>query len=81
MAMTEEKFMDVNELYKRISPALNTKVSELKRIKINVSKRNIWEYCLKNIWSFKKDLRIYEMVDDILNISVEALVSFLKNNN
>lgn len=81
MAMMEEKFRDINELYKRITPALNTKVSELKRMKINVSKKDIWEYCLKNIWSYKKDLRIYEMVDDILNISVEALVSFLKNNN
>ncbi len=81
MAIMEEKFIDINDLYRRITPALNAKVAELKRAKITISKRLLWEYCLKNIWIFKKDLRIYEMVNDILNVDELTLIQFLKNNN
>lgn len=75
----EEKFNDINELYKRVLPALNTKVNELKREKINnVNSKDIWYYCVRNIWNNKKDLRIYDMVNDILNIDTLDIVLFVK---
>lgn len=63
------KINSLEELYKRLLPAINTKLTELKREGItNIEKLDIWNYCVNNIWKNKRDLRIYEMVDDILNI-------------
>ncbi len=67
----EEKFASVDDLYKRVLPALNTKVDELKRERINfISAIDIWNYCASFKWKNKKDLRIYEMVHDIFSIDV-----------
>ncbi len=71
MVENEIKFNSVKDLYNRCYPALSTKVSELKREKINdISEIDIWNYCARNIWNNKKDLRIYELVDDILNVDL-----------
>lgn len=69
--------MALDDLYKRLLPAINTKVDELKRIKFNVTNIDIWDYCI-NLWSNRKELRMYELVDDILNIDELKLNDFLK---
>lgn len=82
MAQTEEKFSGLNDLYQRLQPALSTKVTELRREKINgISEKDIWNYCVVNIWNMKKDLRIYEMVDDILNTDILNLEIFKRKIN
>ena len=64
-----EKFNSISDLYKRVLPALQAKISELKREKIMfVDTIDVWNYCIENIWKNKNDLRIYELVDDILNV-------------
>lgn len=76
-----EKFSGVDELYKRVLPALQTKISELKREKIEYIKAiDIWQYCIENIWKNKSDLRIYELVDDILNVDSLKLELYIKRN-
>lgn len=75
----ENNFNSIDDLYKRLLPAMNTKIKELKRININVNNIDIWEYCLKNIWNNKNDLRIYEMVSDILNVDELELINYIKN--
>ncbi len=82
MAEALEKFDNINDLYKRILPALKTRVDEFKRAKVtNITCKNIWDYCAKNIWYNKKDLRIYEMVYDILNVSLLDIEIFIKKSN
>ena len=79
MVKEAEKYNNVNELYMRILPALKTKVAELKREKIYyINEKDIWNYCVENIWQNKKDLRIYELVDNILNIDAMNLDIYLK---
>ena len=79
MTLKEEKFTSLKDLYERILPALETKVAELKRQKINfISCQDIWHYCIDNKWLNKKDLRIYEMVNDILNTDVLNLEIYIK---
>lgn len=79
MALNEEKFNSINDLYERILPALNTRVTELKREKIEfISTKDIWNYCVENKWKNKSDLRIFEMVDDILNIDPLKLEIYLR---
>lgn len=81
MVKSEDKYNNVNELYVRILPALKTKVAELKREKIYyIKEKDIWNYCVENIWRNKKDLRIYELVDNILNIDAIKLDIYLKKN-
>ena len=85
MANNEEKFSSIDDLYKRVLPALNTKVNEFKKRKINyISNKDIWNYCIDNLWKGKNDLRIYEMVDDILNtdfLKIEVYIRRKKNIN
>ena len=75
----EFKFQSITDLYNHLLPAIKTKLDDLKKIKIlDVSESDIWEYCLKNIWSHKTDLNIYEIVNDILFLDVIKLNNYLK---
>ena len=64
------------DLYKRVLPALNCKVRELEKVGYkNIKKEDIWNYLLKNKWETVKGLKLSDMVDDILNINNEILIS------
>ena len=74
-----EKFSSITDLYKRLLPAIRTKVDELKSNKIyDISELDIWEYCKETLWKTRNDLRIYEMVNDILFVDALALELFKK---
>lgn len=76
-----EKFETINDLYKKVLPALQTRISELKREGINyINEIDIWKYCMNNIWKSKKDLRMYELVSDILNVDRLCLEKYIKND-
>ena len=82
MADNLEKFTSVTELYTRLLPALNAKLSEFKRLKItDLTPVNLWNYCLDKKWVNKKDLGIHDLVDDILNIDILEIKEYLKNKN
>ena len=75
-----EKNNTINELYKKLLPALNTKLDELRREKIyNIDTLDIWKYCIENIWKKRKSLRVYELVDDILNVDGLSISKYFKN--
>lgn len=82
MADINEKFKSVEELYRRLEPAFIFKIDELNRDGIlNVNKKDIWDYCLKNKWDKKTDLRLYEMVSDIVNIDNYNLSIYIKKQD
>ena len=82
MAQSSEKINSVNELYERVLPALNTREMECKRMNILYIKANeMWNFLAKNKWQNKKDLRIYEMVDDILNADQIELIEYWKSKH
>ena len=77
--MEDIKFNSLNELYKRLLPAMKTKVSELKLIGINyINEEDIWNYLRINKWNKSKDLTISECVDDILNTSELEYKKYIK---
>lgn len=81
MVGNNEKFNSINDLYKRILPALEAKISELKRENIKyIDTKDIWNYCIETKWKIKKDLRIYEIVDDIFNVDSIQLEVFIRQN-
>jgi hypothetical protein len=65
--MDDFRFKTLEELYRKLLPALNAKVADLKRNKIiNITEEDIWNYLKNNYWKNKKDLTLGEMVNDIL---------------
>lgn len=64
------------DLYKRLLPALNSKVREIEKLKIeNIRKEDIWNYLIKYKWDTVSGLKLSDMVDDILNINNEELIN------
>ncbi len=75
----EDTFNSISDLYKRVLPALNTRLAELKREKITyIDTIDIWNYCINNCWRNKKNLRIYELVSDILNVDSLELIMYVR---
>ncbi len=63
------EFRNINELYERILPALNTRVNELKIMNINTDEKEIWNTLINLKWKQSKNLSLDEMVNDILNFN------------
>lgn len=73
------EFNDIKELYKRLTPALNTKVEELKRCDLDYIKaEDIWNYLKETRWSNASNLLLYQMVDDILNLENYVIDDYVK---
>ena len=74
------EFNSLEELYKRIYPALTTKKNELKRAGYKyINQHDIWEYLSKTKWSSSKGLTLSSMVSDILNSNNEQIDKYLKD--
>ncbi|NLA33464.1 MAG: hypothetical protein GX861_01170 [Tenericutes bacterium] len=74
------EFNSVEELYKRLFPALKSKVRELHRYKIDyIIEEDIWNYIKEIKWSKSKGLTLADMVSDILNLDYKALDNYIKN--
>ncbi|MFI3307531.1 MAG: post-transcriptional regulator [Mycoplasmatota bacterium] len=72
------QFSSVTELYNRISPALTTKVSDLRRLNLNyIKEEDIWNYLKENVWSKYNNLALYQMVNDILNVDETLLDNYV----
>ncbi len=70
-----------NDLYIRLIPAFNTKIREWERAKFyNASPIDMWNYCIKCKWINKSNLRLYELVDDILNIDLLDYIEFIRKD-
>lgn len=74
------EFSSLKELYERLLPSLNVKVEELKRNDLDYIKvEHIWNYLKDSKWKNSKDLLLYQMVDDILNLDNYEIDEYVKN--
>ena len=74
MIMVEIEFNSLEELYNRLRPALNVKLSELKANGYGYLKlEDIWNYLKEKKWKSSHDLMLSDMVSDILS-SDNALI-------
>lgn len=77
--MNDIRFKNLDDLYKRIYPALSSKKRELKKKKINyIKEQDIWDYLKKFRWNTAKDLDLGEMVNDIFNVTEEELDKYVR---
>ena len=75
------KFNSIEELYRRITPALRCKVDEFSRLKINcISEYDLWLYLVNNKWFNKEDLRLHDLVSDIFMVNVDEVINYKKIN-
>lgn len=73
------KFNSVEELYKRVYPALTTKKYELNRLGYNyIKQKDIWNYLKENKWKNSRGLTLSEMVDNILNCDNKKIEKYIK---
>lgn len=77
--MESIKFNSIDELHKRLLPALRSKC---KLLSLNgceyISEKDIWDFMSLNVWNNTKGLELCDMVDDILNASDTVLVSYYR---
>ena len=67
--MEENKieFSSARELYKRVEPALYSKVKELNKLGFKyVTEKDIWNYLVDAKWKTKVNLELHELISDIL---------------
>ena len=74
------EFNSIRELYERLLPALNTKITELKRYDLDyIKKEDIWNYLKITKWENATNLELYQMVDDILNLDNDEIDKYVKD--
>ncbi|MEH7178885.1 post-transcriptional regulator [Neobacillus vireti] len=83
-----EKSHAYNHFHTQVKPALVSKLEEFRLLGyIDVSESNLWEFLLKKKWKkVKEEIRLYEIIDDILSVKVSDYISFTtiemyKNND
>lgn len=70
------EFNSLEELKQRVTPALETKLKELKSKNYNyVATEDIWQFLIKN-WKKGKDLTLYDIINDILNLNNEDIEEY-----
>ena len=78
--MSDIKFHSLNELYKRLLPALKSKKKELDKKGLTyIHEEDIWNCCKYNFWNNQRNLELYNMVDDILNTPNDVFDNYIKN--
>lgn len=78
MEGVEFKFTSLEDLFKKVKPALNTKVADLRRHNIRyINEEDIWHYLRKNYWVKAEKLSLGEIVNDILSTPNAELESYM----
>jgi hypothetical protein len=83
-----EKSHSYNHFHTQVRPALISKLEEFRLLGYKeVSETVLWEFLVRKKWKkVKEDIRLYEIIDDILSVKVSDYLSFTtietyKNND
>ena len=69
-----DEFISIEELFERVSPALNLKVREAISMGLNnITDIYIWNYLTDAKWKNGNNLMLCDMVDDILNLDLSEI--------
>lgn len=73
-------FDSLEELYRRIKPALLTKKEEMRRNGyVYIKEEDIWNYLKEVKWISSKNLSLYDMTSDILNTDDAIIDAYLRD--
>lgn len=65
------EFSSIEELKRRVMPALRLRKRELKRQNYHITEEELWNYFVDNFWKKSIQLSLAKMVDDILNREIK----------
>lgn len=75
----EIMFRSLEELYKRLKPALTTKKEEMRRNGyVYIKEEDIWNYLKEIKWKNSRDLSLYQMTCDILETNDIEIDDYLR---
>ncbi|NMA50958.1 MAG: hypothetical protein GX951_03825 [Mollicutes bacterium] len=67
----------LSELYNRLLPAFKTKKNDFKKEGIEIRELDLWNYLKENVWKNNRNLTLYEMINDIFNVDINKLNSYI----
>lgn len=77
--MNDIKFKSLEELYKRILPALKSKKRELYKKGLHyVYEEDIWNYLKNKRWNSSMNLDLGSMVNDIFNVQEREIKEYIE---
>lgn len=77
---SEIKFKSLEELYKRLTPALKSKTRELNKKGLSyIHEEDIWNFLKNYKWTSSRDLDLGTMVNDIFLVSEKELDDYVRN--
>ena len=73
------EFTTLEQLYERLKPALRTKMREMKSLGYAyIKEEDIWNYLKEIKWINSKNLLLFEMVRDVLNVDNGTIDSYVR---
>jgi hypothetical protein len=76
------EFNSKEELYERVLPALKLKVKEFKRLgNSNITCLDVWDYLIYSSWKSGKNLMLSDIVNDILYLEIDKVISYLNEKH
>jgi len=76
----EVNFSNLKELKQRITPAINTKIKQLRSNNYLItSSEDIWQFLKEKKWSNANNLTLYDIINDILNLDDETIENYSIN--
>jgi hypothetical protein len=68
-----EDFESLDELYRRVYPALTIRVRELKYLgREEINEKAIWNFLSIHKWKNSKNLTLYDIINDIFHYEEEV---------
>ena len=69
----------LNDLYQKALPAITTKENHLHSLGYyHITKKDIWDYCIDNLWD-GKEIGIDIIVNDIINVPSYSINDYCLN--
>lgn len=73
------EFTTLEQLYERLKPALRTKMREMRSLGYTyIREEDIWNYLKEVKWVSSKNLLLFEMVRDVLNVDNGGVDSYVR---
>lgn len=77
----EVTFKSKKELYKKVTPALFSKVKETRRLGLKyITEVDVWNYLVENEWSKRSNLELFDLISDILSTDNYKLYDYVLAN-
>ena len=72
------EFRSKEELYKRVLPALYSKIKEVRKLGFKfITEKDIWNYLVENEWKSRVNLELYDLINDILYVDNYGLNDYV----